>query len=138
MSTTLTISSATPPGSASSGTIAADAFNTSSPKPLYGPASYSPTRASSARRPESAKWFALGECARHDDRRLDAPARQLARIEDSQRVHRRFGREIGREIGRRSASGAAARDPEKQTLFRRAHVWQDGPVDALGAEHVDV
>jgi len=30
----LTISSATPLGSASSGTIAANAFNTSSPKPL--------------------------------------------------------------------------------------------------------
>jgi hypothetical protein len=34
MSTTLTISSATPLGSALSGTIAANAFNTSSPKPL--------------------------------------------------------------------------------------------------------
>src|SRR5712671_1686583 len=139
MSTTLTISSATPLGSASSGTIAANAFNTSSPKPLYGPASYSATRASSAGRPECAKWFVpLVNAPGTTIRRLDAPARQLARIEDGQRVHRRFGREIGREIGRRSASGAAARYPDEQALFRRAHVRQDGPVDALRAEHVDV
>ena len=59
---------------------------------------------------------ALGEGARHHDRRLDAPQRKLGRIGHRQRIHRRLGREIGREERRRAAARRGGADPDQQAL----------------------
>lgn len=78
----------------------------------------------------------LREGAGNDDRRLDSPARELARVLNRQRVHRRLGREIGRQERRCATGRAAARDPDQQPLAPLAHVRKRGAVDPLRAEHV--
>lgn len=81
---------------------------------------------------------AAGESARHDDRRLDAPARELPRVDDGHRVHPGLGREVRRQVGRGPAGDAAAGDPDQQSPALPPYLRKGGTVDALRAEDVHV
>src|SRR5260370_1711868 len=137
--TTLTIASATAEASASGGTMAAKAFCTCSPKPAYGPASYSATRASSAGRPEWAKWLVAPVKAPGTMIEvLESPAAQFPGIDNGHRVPAGFRREIGSKIRRRAACRTAAGPPDDQTLLLPAQMGQHRPVHPLGAHYIDV
>src|ERR1700722_3284396 len=60
---------------------------------------------------------ATRERARDDDRRFDAPQRQLARHVDFHRIHTGLRREIRSQIRRRPTRSAAAADPDYESLL---------------------
>ena len=57
-----------------------------------------------------------GESSRNDNRGLDTPARQFARIDYSQGIHAGFRREVRRQIGWSSPRRTAARYPDHETF----------------------
>src|SRR5258707_1121609 len=76
--------------------------------------------------------------ARNHNGSLDTPASEFAGINNGHRIHTRLGREVRSEVRRRTASAAAAGDPDDQAMLLPAQLRECGPIYPLRTQDVDV
>lgn len=166
-STAFAIASATSCGVASFGKVLATLSSMIVSAPFNGPCMCSAAMSGKAGLPAWAKWLVPevnipGKCishassigyvptklhvcegytsglTRHDYRRLNAPASNLCRAGQGERVHGRFGSEIGSQQRPTSSTRARGAHPDDVTTPRLAHQRKHRLIEPVGAHGVDV